>query len=182
MNRAEKQQEIDFLSDCFRKARVALCADYRGLTVAQITELRRGLRQSGGVGRVVKNTLASISAGQAYGQAAAEEVEKFTKTFSGPTLLIFSFDDPVASTKVVADFSKKNENLKVKGGWFEEAFVDVSGVAQLASMPSKEQLQAKLLAVINAPATQLVRLLQAPATQITRVIQAQKEKIEQAAA
>jgi large subunit ribosomal protein L10 len=178
MDRQEKRQEVEFLNDCFTKAQIALCADYRGLTVAQVTKLRRELTKVGARARVVKNTLARIAVQDVFKSAEQAELERFTKIFDGPSFVVFSEKDPVAPSKVLATFAKDNEKFSIKGAWFEGAFVDKSGVGQLATMPGKEELLGKLLNLLLAPATQLVRLMQAPGTQLVRVLDAQRAKLE----
>lgn len=178
MNRAEKQAEIDFLSDCFTKTQIALCVDYRGLSVSQITQLRRDLRSVGSNGRVVKNTLARLSAERVLKGRSESEVERFVKMLEGPTLLIYSFQDPVEPTKVITKFAKGNDKLQIKGAFVDGSFVDDKGVEVLSKMPGREELLGQLLRLMNAPATNLVRLLQAPATQIVRVLDGHRSNLE----
>jgi len=181
MERAEKEAEVDFLKDRFSKAQVALCANYRGLTVSKITELRKALWGQGATGRVVKNTLAKISLEQALVDADAAEKEKMMATFAGPTFLVFSEKDPVSPAKVLSDFMKENKAFVVKGAWLDGVFVDDKGIGELAKMPGKEELLGKLLNLIMAPATQLVRTIQAPGSQTVQVLEAQRKKLEEAA-
>ncbi len=178
MNRAEKQAEVDYLTDCLTKGQVALCADYKGLTVAEVTELRRELHKTGSVGRVVKNTLARISATKVYNTANENELKKFLALLEGPSFVVVNFDDPVAPAKVITKFIKDKKKMTVKGGWLEGNFLDAKGVESLSEMPGKEQVLAKLLGLLSAPATQLVRLLQAPAAQLARVIDAHRQNLE----
>ena len=178
MDRAEKQAEIDFLSDCFSKAQVALCADYKGLTVAEVTELRRELHKTGCVGRVVKNTLAKISVQKVFSQANQNEVNKFLALLEGPSLVVVNFDNPVAPAKVLTSFIKAKKKMTLKGGLLDGNFVDAKGVNALSEMPGKEQILAKLLGLLAAPATQLVRLLQTPASQLARVIDGHRANLE----
>lgn len=180
MERAEKEQEIKYLTECFTKAHVALCTDYMGLTVAEVTELRRNLRHSGAIARVVKNTLARRSAKQAWSAVPGEQLEKFLSNFDGPCLLVFAEKDPVTPTKVISNFIKDKKKLRVKGGWLDGKYLDPKGVEMLAQMPSREEILAKLLALINTPATQLLRLMNAPGSQVARVVEAQRVKLEQA--
>jgi len=178
MDRAEKKAEVEYLSDCFRRSQAALCADYHGLTVADITALRRDLHQSGSVSRVVKNTLAKISARQAFQDAKQTELEKFLSILDGPSFLVLSFSDPVAPAKIVAKFVKERKKLKVKGGWVDGAFVDAAAVESLALMPGKREVLSMLLGLIKAPAGRLVKVLQAPAEAMARLIQAQAKELE----
>ncbi len=180
MNRAEKQTEVEFIQNSLTQAQVALCADYRGLTVAEITKLRKKLRDSGAQSRVVKNTLAKISAKKAFGSAKASDLEKFVTMFKGPSLLVVSSTDPVAPAKVISDFVKESkEKLKIKGGWIDGACLDGKGVDSLSKMPGKKETLAKLLSVLVAPATQFVRLLQAPGTQTVQVLEAHRKNLEE---
>ena len=181
MNRGERQAEVDFLAGCFKQAPLAMCADYRGLTVAQVTGLRRSLRQSGATARVVKNTLARLSLEKAYKDGDAGELKKFVDLLQGPSFLIFANQDVVASAKVAAKFAKDLEHFEIKGGWFGGKFLDQSGVVQISNMASREETLAKLLCLISTPATQLVRVLQAPAQQLVRVLEAYRSKLEKSA-
>ncbi|MCI5064928.1 50S ribosomal protein L10 [bacterium] len=178
MEKAKKIQEVDSLVEAFNSSIVALCADYRGLTVEQITNLRSGLKEQGAFGKVVKNTLAKISVDKAHAEGDADEVQKFASLFQGPSLVVFSKDDPVAPAKVLAKFAKEHEELEIKGGFFEGKFLDVDGVKNLSSMPSRDELYSKLLNVISAPATKVVQLLQAPGTQFARLLGAYQAKLE----
>lgn len=178
MNRAEKQQEIELLSKCFSDAEVAICADYRGLNVEQITSLRRELRKMGASCRVVKNTLAKLAVKEVFKSESSEELEKFIELFGGPNFVIFGKDDVVESAKMAEKFAKDFEHLKLKGAWFEGQFLDQKGVSQFAKMASKEETLGKLLNLMSTPATQLVRLLQAPAQQLVQVLNAHKENLE----
>jgi len=179
MNRQEKVEEIKSIGDSLSAAQIAMCADYRGLTVDQMTKLRRELKANGAVGKVVKNTLAKVSIAEVLKEADAAEREKFMELFNGPSFVVFANDEAVSPAKVLAKFAKDFEALELKGGWFEDGFVDQAGLKQLSEMPSREELYAKLLHLLTAPATQLVRLLAAPATQFARVLEAQRAKLEE---
>lgn len=178
MNKQEKQQEIAGLHEQFAKAQIAMLADYRGLTVKQITELRKALHGVGSVSTVVKNTLAKISATQALGDSDSQEREKFLSLLAGPNMVVFAENDPVTSAKILTKFAKEHEKLSLKGAWFEGECIDAKGLEALSNMPSREELLGQLLGLLSAPATQLVRLLQAPATQVVRVLDAQRAKLE----
>ena len=178
MKREEKQAIIESLNQRFAAAQVAYCADYRGLTVSQITNLRRQLRKAGVQSVVVKNTLARISAKKMLKDASGADVEKFLGLMAGPNFIVFGKEDPVGPAKVITQFGKENDKFQVKGGWFEGAFVDKQGVGTLATMPSREETLAKLLALISAPATQLARVIQAPGAQLARLLEAYRQKLE----
>lgn len=178
MERADKDKQLEYLDKRFEAAQLALCADYRGLTVAEISELRSELRKSGAQAKVIKNTLAKISAGKVYKDAEASELEQFLGLFQGPSFVVFSDDDPVSPAKAVTKFAKTHEAFEVKGGWFEGNFLDDNKVTELSNMPSREETLAKLLNLIGTPATQLVRILNAPASKLTQVLEAYRVKLE----
>ena len=180
MERAEKVSEVEFIAGAFTKAQVALCADYRGLTVAEVTKLRKKLREGGAQARVVKNTLAKISAKKAFASAGADQLAKFVAMFEGPSLLVVSETDPVAPAKIISDFVKESkEKLRIKGGWVDGSCLDSSGVDALSKMPGKKETLAKLLNLLMAPATQFVRLLQAPGSQVVRALEAHRKNLEE---
>ena len=184
MNRQEKEVEVAALTKAIGSAEAALCADFRGLTVLEITELRRQLRKAGSRGVVVRNSLARIAASRALTEkgGAESEVKKFVDLFAGPALVIYSDSDPVAPAKVVSGFAKEHQNLKVRGGWVDGTFLDGNGVETLSQMPGREETLARLLRLIATPATQLVRVLAAPATQVVRVVEAHRANLEKKAA
>lgn len=177
MDRAGKQVEIDLIRDKVVNSSLALCLDYRGMKVSQMTSFRRKLRAQGATGRVMKNTLLRIGSKKGLEGKDAAQVEKFLGLFSGPSMLVYA-KDPVSSAKVVADFMKDNKQLTIKGAWVEGSYMDARGVEELSRLPGREETYAMLLNLMLAPSTQLVRLLNAPATQLVRVIDAYREKLE----
>jgi large subunit ribosomal protein L10 len=179
MDRAEKQTELDLIVDKFAKSQVTVCADYRGLTVAKITDLRRELRKAGSEGRVVRNTLARLAVSKVVGEGAAkDQLSKFLDAIVGPTLVVTCDNDPIAPTKVLAKFAKENaDKFRVKGCWLDGAYVDAAGVDSLSKMPGREETFAMLLRLINEPATRVVRLLSEPSAQIARSIEAYRKKL-----
>lgn len=179
MSRATKDEEIANLASAWTGSTLAICADYRGLTVSQITELRAQLRAVGATAKVVKNTLAKISAEKGLAQADSDEVGKLVGVFQGPSFLVFANDDVVSPAKVLTKFSKDHEVFEVKGGWFEGVYLDQAGVTQVSNMPSREELLAKVLYLMNAPATQLARVVNAPAQQLAQVIAAYKDTLSE---
>lgn len=180
MNREEKRVEVEFLGKALHSAQVAVCADPRGLTVGEITELRKQLHKAGSGARVVKNALARIAAKDAFSKkgAAEGEVKKFVDALHGPNMIVYSASDPVAPARVISGFAKDHQNLKIKGGWVDGSFIDSAGVETLSKMPGREETLARLLALIAAPATQLVRLLGAPGTQVVRALEAHRANLE----
>ncbi|MBX7143351.1 MAG: 50S ribosomal protein L10 [Oligoflexia bacterium] len=180
MNREEKKTEVEFLGKALHGAQVALCADPRGLTVMEVTELRKQLFKAGSGARVVKNSLARIAAKDAFTKRGGKdgEIKKFVDVLHGPNMLVYSDADPVAPARVISGFAKDHQNLKIKGGWVDGTFIDSAGVETLSKMPGREETLARLLALIAAPATQLVRLLAAPGTQVVRALEAHRANLE----
>ncbi len=178
MNRQEKATEIDALSQDLAKAQVALIADYRGLNVDEVTKLRKALNAGKSRAWVMRNTLGRIAVKKSLKERSSDQLSKFEKVLNGPTMVMYSFEDPVAPAKVVAEFQKTNQKLVVRGAWLDGAFLDMKGVEALAKMPGKNELIAKLLSLLNAPAVQLLRVMQAPGQQVVRVIEAYRQKLE----
>lgn len=149
----EKEAAVAALKEKLTKARGAVVADYRGLTVAQDTVLRRKLREAGVEYRVVRNTFTRI----AVRELGLEEMLPYLE---GPTSLAVSFTDPVAPAKVLSEFAKENKDFTIKAGLVEGKVIDLEGVKALASLPSREVLLAKLLGSMQAPLSGLVNVLQ----------------------
>lgn len=160
----EKAAEVAAIHEMFKAAKMAIVTEYRGLTVAQITRLRREIRQAAGEYQVIKNTLV---------RRALKDTDYGTleQLLQGPNGWIFGYEDPIALTKALVKFSDAHEKLTIKGGVFEGEFIDPAKVKVLAQMPSRPELQAKLLALIQAPATQLVRLIQEPGARVVRLLE-----------
>ena len=172
MNRSEKQQLIDELHAELQKAPHAVLLDFKGLSVPAATEFRRKVRASGSRYRVVKNSLALRA-------AKGTALESLEAKLEGTTGIAWTGDDPVALAKVLVDFAKDNPALSVKAGVVSGTqILDASGVKALSTMPGLPELRARLLGLLQAPATQLVRLLGTPATQAVRVLQARHDKLE----
>jgi large subunit ribosomal protein L10 len=177
MDKAEKQVELESIVASFSKAQVAVCADYRGLTVAQVTKLRSELKKAGCEARVVKNTLARIAVNKVAVDGKQDEVAKFLGTIVGPTLVVTNAADAIAPTKVLVKFAKENDKFRVKGCWLDGAYVDAAGVDSLSKMPGREETFAMLLSLISAPATRLARVLSEPGAQVVRSIEAYRKKL-----
>jgi large subunit ribosomal protein L10 len=160
----EKAETVAAVHQRLKSANMAIVTEYRGLSVAQITRLRREIRQASGEYQVIKNTLVR----RALHDTVYGDLEKLLE---GPNGWVFGYEDPVVLSKALIKFADDNDKLKIKGGVFEGRFMDTAGVKILSQMPSKPELQAKLLAMINAPATQLVRLIQEPGARVVRLIE-----------
>lgn len=178
MNRDEKEVLVAEFTENMGSAKITFCADYRGLTVKQVTEIRKQLREAGCFARVYKNTLAKLASEEVLKEAVGAQKDKFVDLFEGPSFVIFAKEDPVKAAKILDKVAKDIEVFQVKGAWFDGSFIDADGVGSVAKMPGKEESWAMLLALINTPATQMVRVLTAPAEQVVRVIAAYKEKLE----
>jgi large subunit ribosomal protein L10 len=165
MNRAEKIETVSELNDRFARAPLTVVTEYRGLNVAQLSDLRRKLRAVDGEYLVSKNTLAAIAIRESQSTALAP-------LLVGPVALAFGFTDAVAVAKVVKDFAKDNDKLLIRGGVLDGAALDAKQVERLATMPSRDELRAQLLRLLNTPATNFVRLLMAPAQQLVQVLHA----------
>jgi large subunit ribosomal protein L10 len=155
LNRSEKQAVIEEVNGLAAKAQTLVIAEYRGITVADMTKLRSSARSNGVSLSVLKNTLARRAvAGSAFDVVADQ--------MTGP--LIYSFSvDAVAAAKVVADFAKTNDKLVIRGGAFAGKVLDVNGVKQLASIPSKEVLLGQLVGLLQSPISRTARVLAAVA-------------------
>lgn len=169
MNRTQKSEEVKSFIEKLQKTKAVILADYKGLTVSQITNLRRKLRESKGAMRVVKNRL--------FKRALKElSIEGMEPQLKGPTAFISTEHDPVVSAKVLVNFAKDNDKLKLKGGFMESRLLSIKMIEELARLPSREILLARLLGSMNAPATNLVGVLAAIPRQLVTVINAIKEK------
>jgi len=166
----EKAETVAAIHERLKSAKMAIVTEYRGLSVAQMTRLRREIRDASGEYQVIKNTLVRRALdGTAFGD--------LEKLLEGPNGWVFAYDDPVVLSKALVKFG--DDRLAIKGGVFEGRFLDPAGVKVLSQMPSKPELQAKLLAMINAPATQLVRLIQEPGARMVRLLESvRKSKSE----
>ncbi len=169
MNRTQKQQWIETTNDQVKNAEIVLIAHYKGLTVAEITDLRVKMRAAGAGFKVTKNLLAK----RAF--VGTKYEDKVVDLFTGPTALAFA-NDPVSAAKALNEFSKKNEKLVLVGGAFGETVLDKAAIAQLASLPSLDELRAKIVGLLQAPATKVAGVLQAPAGQLARVFNAYATK------
>ena len=168
VDRAEKAQAVAELKEVFSKTSVVVVAHYSGLTVAQMQKLRKQARAEGATVQVAKNRLVKI----ALDGANAASIGPLLK---GPTLIAYS-DDPVAAPKVAAAFAKDHDKFVILGGALGATALNPDGVKSLATMPSLDELRAKLVGLIQAPATKLAQLQTAPAAKLARVFGAYANK------
>lgn len=168
MDRSQKEAVVAELNGVFNEAAVVVVAEYSGLTVAQMTELRVKMRDAGASFKVTKNRLARLALdGTDYGS--------LSEKLKGPVGIAYS-DDPVAAPKVVTDYAKGNEKFVVIGGAMGATELDPAGVKSLASLPSLDELRGKLVGLLQAPATKIAGVMQAPAGQLARVLAAKAEQ------
>jgi large subunit ribosomal protein L10 len=168
VDRAEKKASVTALSEVFRKTSVVVVAHYSGLTVAQMQTLRKQMRAAGAVVQVAKNRLVKIA-------LEGTDVASIASLLKGPTLLAYS-QDPVVAAKVAVAFAKDYEKLMILGGAMGKTALTVEAVRSLATLPSLDELRAKLIGLIQAPATKLAQLATAPAAKLARVVKAYSEK------
>jgi large subunit ribosomal protein L10 len=168
VDRAEKKDAVAALHDVFAKTSVVVVAHYSGLTVAQMQRLRKQMRAAGANVQVAKNRLAQIA-------LEGTEVASIGPLLRGPTLIAHS-SDPVAAAKAAVAFAKDHEKFVLLGGAMGKTALDVDGVKALATLPSLDELRARIVGLIAAPATKLAQLSTAPAAKLARVIQAYAAK------
>ena len=173
MDRAEKKEAVAALNDVFKTTSVVVVAHYSGLTVAQMQRLRKQMREAGAQVQVAKNRLVKIAL---EGTPSASIAGLMT----GPTLIAYS-DDPVAAPKAAVAFAKDNDKLVILGGAMGQTALDPNSVRSLATMPSLDELRAKIVGLVQAPATKLAQLTNAPAAKLARVLSAYAEKDKEAA-
>jgi large subunit ribosomal protein L10 len=162
------------LQERIARATSILAVDYRGLTVAQVTDLRRKLREAAGDKveyRVAKNTLLK----RAADGTPLAGIEAF---LAGPTAVAFAFDEPAAVAKVLVDFAKDHEKLAIKGGVIDGDVVDTRGIEALASMPSKQQLRAMLAGTLQAPLRNLAGSLYALLSNLRHALEQRQQQLE----
>lgn len=172
MDRAAKKELIGTLGEVFKTTNVVVVAHYSGLTVAQMQILRKQMKQAGATVKVAKNRLAKIA-------LEGSDVASIGPLLKGPTLIAYSVD-PVAAPKVAVDFAKTNEQFVILGGAMGTTALDLNGVKALASLPSLDELRAKIVGLLVAPATKIAQLANAPAAKVARVVQAYASKSEAA--
>jgi large subunit ribosomal protein L10 len=168
MDRAQKQESIETLKGVFANSGAVVVTHYLGLTVAEMTDLRVRLRKEGAQLKVVKNTLVQKALDGSVGEAG-------DALFKGPVAIAFA-SDPVSAAKVSTQYAKDNEKFTVVGGLMGLEVLDKASIAALARLPSLDQLRAKIIGLLQAPATKIAGVLQAPAGQLARVVGAYAAK------
>ena len=172
VDRAEKRELVTSLNGVFTASGSVVVAHYVGLTVAQLNDFRSKMRSAGGSVKVAKNRLAKIAL-----QGTASE--KIADLFTGQTIIAYA-TDPVAAPKVAMEFSKINDKLVILGGAMGATSLNAENVKALATMPSLDELRAKLVGMLVTPATRIAQIVSAPGASIARVLGAYARKDEAA--
>ncbi len=172
VDRAAKKAQIATLNGVFKTTNVVVVAHYSGLTVTQMQILRKQMKLAGATVKVAKNRLAKIA-------LEGTDVAAIAPLMKGPTVIAFS-GDPVAAPKVAVDFAKVHEKFVILGGSMGKTALNPDGIKALAALPSLDELRAKIVGLIQAPATKIAQVLTAPATKVARMVQAYASKSEAA--
>ncbi len=172
VDRSQKEQLVASLRQVFEETTLVVVTRQTGLSVAEMTDLRRRMRDAGASFKVTKNRLARLA-------LEGTKCDGITDLFKGPTAIAYSAD-PVAAAKVAVGFAKGNDKLLVIGGAMDEQTLDIAAVKALAELPSLDELRAKLVGLLGTPATRVATVLQAPAGQLARVVDAYAQKGEAA--
>ena len=172
MDRTQKEQTVAALHQVFEETSLVVLMHQTGLTVAESTDLRRQMRAAGASFKVTKNRLARIA-------LKGTKFEPLDDLFKGPTAMAVS-SDPVAAARVAVNFAKGNNKLTILGGSIGGQALNADGIKTLAELPSLDELRARLVGMINTPATRIAGVLQAPGGQVARVLAAHAEKGEAA--
>ena len=172
MQREKKTQSIDMLRESFTKCAVGIMTDYRGLSTAEITQLRHKLRESGIEYKVVKNTLARFAA-----EGAGRD--DLLQYFKGPVAIAFGYSNIVEPAKALTDFIRATRiGLSIKGGFLDESILTAEDVKTLSKLPTREVLLAMVLGSLRSPITAFVNCLAAPIRGVTGVLQARIQQLE----
>jgi large subunit ribosomal protein L10 len=170
VHKSEKEAVVKELSEKFSRAKSAVVAEFHKLDVATVTSLRKKFRDGGVEYRVIKNTLARRA-------AKGTSLEPISDDFTGSVALALSYADVVAPAKILADFAKDMEAIRIRSGVVDGKKIDVNGVKALARLPGLRELRATLLALLAQPGSRLVRAIAAPGSQLARAIQARKDAL-----
>ena len=170
MNLQQKEQVVNVLAERFSQSELAILINFERCTCEELTNLRREFDKSQSKFAIVKNT-------RARRVIKDTPLESMSEFFKGQTAVVWS-NDPVAPAKVIVDFLKTKENVDIKVGALNGRVLTVAEVKELAALPSHEELLAKLLGLLSAPATRLLQTINAPATQVARVLGAWRDKLE----
>ena len=172
MDRAAKSELVTVLHGVFKDTGVVVVAHYAGMTVAQMTDYRRRMAEAGAKVKVAKNRLAKLALKDTDAAGIAD-------LFKGATCIAYS-KDPISAAKVAVKYAKDNDKLVILGGAMGKTILDPKSVKALAELPSLDELRAKLIGLLNAPATKIARTIKEPGAKLARVVQAKAGKAEAA--
>ena len=172
MDRVQKQELVTSLNGIFSSVNLIVVTRPLGLTVAESTDLRVQMRDMGASFKVTKNRLTRLA-------LKGTKFEPLSDLFRGPTAIAYS-EDPITAAKVAVKFANGNNKLEIIGGGLYDEVLDQAGIKVLASLPSLDELRARIVRMISTPATRIAGVLQAPAGQLARVVQAHASKGETA--
>ncbi|MDA1324423.1 MAG: 50S ribosomal protein L10 [Proteobacteria bacterium] len=172
MDRIQKQELVTSLNDIFGSVNLIVVARPLGLTVAESTDLRVQMRDLGASFKVTKNRLTRLA-------LKGTKFEPLSDLFKGPTAIAYS-KDPIAAAKVAVKFANGNDKFDIIGGGLYDEVLDPAGIKFLATLPSLDELRARIVGMISTPATRIAGVLQAPGAQLARVVQAHASKGEAA--
>ena len=168
MDRSQKADVVEELKRVFSETSVVVVTRNLGLTVAQSTDLRLKMRDAGAQFKVTKNRLALIA-------LEGSRYQPIGDLLTGPTALATS-TDPVAAAKIAVDFAKTNDRFEIVGGAMGDTVLDVNGIKALAALPSLDELRAKIVGLVQAPATKIARTVSEPGAQLARIFSAYAAK------
>jgi len=158
MNKEKKQNYINEMTTQFDKSEAVIVAHYQGLTVKQLDDLRKQMREHGIIFKITKNRITKLA-------LQKTKCKELTNLFTGPTAVALS-KDAITSAKILTKFSKDNKNLKILGGIMGSDILDLAGVQNVASLPTLDEARAKIVGILSSPAQKIASILLAPASKI----------------
>tara|TARA_Y100001970_G_scaffold96935_1_gene122003 strand:+ start:1014 stop:1520 length:507 start_codon:yes stop_codon:yes gene_type:complete len=158
MNKERKQEYIKQMSDTFDKSEAVIVTHYQGLTMPQLDDLRKRMREHGIQFKITKNRITKLA-------LEKTKCKELSNLFTGPTAVALS-EDAITSAKILTKFSKENENLKILGGIMGKDILDVAGVKNVATLPTLDEARAKIVGILRSPAQKIASILLAPASKI----------------
>ena len=158
MNKDQKKHYIDEMTTQFDKSEAVIVTHYQGLTVSQLDDLRKRMREHGIIFKITKNRITKLA-------LEKTKCKDLSKLFAGPTAVAMS-EDAITSAKIITKFSKENEKLKILGGIMGSEILDVAGVKNVATLPTLDEARAKIVGILQSPAQKIVSILLAPASKI----------------
>ena len=158
MNKEQKKRYIDDMSSQFEKTEAVIVTHYQGLTVTQLDDLRKRMREHGIKFKITNNRITKLA-------LQKTKCKELSNLFAGPTAVALS-NDAIASAKILTKFSKENENLKILGGIMGPDFLDLAGVQNVATLPTLDEARAKIVGILRSPAQKITSILLAPASKI----------------